>query len=181
MRKVLQLAFSKNIRNVFSKVSAMPLSLLGNVNSDRNILSAQFYTKWREARESLIWFLNLSWVSQYLLKRDTDFIKPTFLAREFFFRKWSNTFENIELRKKPLAKVQTATSLLRFWCNFISFNLLICKDLRISGAGELPGSPVVGPPKRNVLRARFLSPEIWFLLSPEIWFLHPKVDKCGHK
>ena len=134
MRKVLQLAFSKNIRNVFSKVSAMPLSLLGNVNSDRNILSAQFYTKRREARESLIWFLNPSWVSQYLLKRDTDFIKPTFLAREFFFRNWSITFENIELCKNPLAKVQTATFLLRFWCNFISFNLLICKDLRISGA-----------------------------------------------
>ena len=134
MRKVLQLPFSKNIRNVFSKVSAMPLSVLGNVNSDRNILSAQFYTKRRGVRESLIWFFNLSWVSQYLLKRKTDFKKPTFSRERVLFQKLIQYFENIELRKNPLAKVQTATFLLRFWCNFISFNLLICKDLRISGA-----------------------------------------------
>ena len=176
MRKVLQLAFSKNIRNVFSKVSAMPLSLLGNVNSDRNILSAQSYTR-RGARESLIWFLNLSWVSQYLLKKETDFIKPTLSRERVLFRKMLQYF----WRKKNLFKVQTATFLLRFCATLLVSIYWFAKIWGFLERGELPGSPVVGPPKRNVLRARFLSPEIWFLLSPEMWFLNPKVDKCRHK
>ena len=90
----------------------------------------------KDGESEKVWFdfsiwaesLNICSKGKLILK------SPLFLAREFFFRKWSNTFENIELHKNPLAKVQTATFLLRFWCNFISFNLLICKDLRISGA-----------------------------------------------
>ena len=90
----------------------------------------------KDGESEKVWFdfsiwaesLNICSKGKLILK------SPLFLAREFFFRNWSITFENIELCKNPLAKVQTATFLLRFWCNFISFNLLICKDLRISGA-----------------------------------------------
>ena len=90
----------------------------------------------KDGESEKVWFDFSIWAESLNIcsKGKLTLKSPLFLAREFFFRNWSITFENIELCKNPLAKVQTATFLLRFWCNFISFNLLICKDLRISGA-----------------------------------------------
>ena len=137
----------------------------------------------KDGESEKVWFDFSIWAESLNIcsKGKLTLKSPLFLAREFFFRNWSITFENIELCKNPLAKVQTATFLLRFCATLLVSIYWFAKIWGFLERGELPGSPVVGPPKRNVLRARFLSPEMWFLLSTEMWFLHPKHDKCSHK